>query len=77
MKHAKSLIELMAAYPGRDWKMSELVRYVSDGKELDLRARRAVRKGVLRALDALAATGCVLVRPPSVKRGGFAVYRWK
>lgn len=77
MLYARELIELMAPYPGRDWRMVELVRYVSNGKDLDVRGKRAVRKGVIRALGVLATTGCVLVRPPSVARGGYAVYRWK
>lgn len=77
MLYAREVIELMAAYPGRDFRMVELVRYCAHGRELDLRGRRAVRKGVQRAVEALAATGVVLVRPPAVRRGGYAVYRWR
>jgi len=75
--YAREIMELMGAYPGRDFKMVELVTYVLGDQEADLRTKRAVRKGALRAIEALSSTGCVLVRPPRASRGGYAHYRWK
>ncbi len=65
----------MAAYPGRDWKMKEIVRYVdpvAEGKH-----RQRLRIGVIRVLHALSDTGAVLIRPPRASRGGTALYRWR
>jgi hypothetical protein len=75
--YATEIIDLMAAYPGRDFKMVEIVTYVIGDKAADIRTKRAVRKGALRAIEALQSTGCVLVRPPRASRGGYAHYRWK
>lgn len=77
MLYAHEVIDLMAAYPGRDWRMVEVIRYVARGRELQLREREAIRKAVRRALEALSDAGMVLVRPPSKRRGGYACYRWK
>jgi hypothetical protein len=75
--YVSEVVELMAAFPGRDFKMAYLVGYVANGRTLDLREKRAIRKAVHRAVDALASTGCILVRPPRASRGGFAHYRWR
>ena len=77
MLYARELIDFMGAFPGRDFKMVELVGYIANGRTLDLREKRAVRKAAHRAVDALAASGCILVRPPRASRGGFAHYRWR
>jgi hypothetical protein len=77
MLYARELIEFMGAWPGRDFKMVELVGYIANGRVLDIREKRAVRKAALRAVEALSASGCILVRPPRASRGGFAHYRWK
>lgn len=77
MLYARELIEFMGAFPGRDFKMADLVGYIANGRQLELREKRAVRKAAHRAVDALASTGCILVRPPRASRGGFAHYRWK
>lgn len=72
MKYAKEVIELMSAYPGRDFRMIEIVRYVGAPKH----ERHKVRVGVSRVLQALQESGLILVRPPSHARGGYALYRW-
>lgn len=77
MLYARELIEFMGAFPGRDFKMVELVGYIANGRKMDVREKRAVRKAALRAIDALSSSGCVLVRPPRATRGGYAHYRWK
>ncbi|MDB5966480.1 MAG: hypothetical protein JWQ72_2980 [Polaromonas sp.] len=56
--------------------MAEFVRYVAAGRTLSEKDKRTFRKGVLRALETLRESGCVLVRPPKASRGGFAKYRW-
>lgn len=77
MQHAKEVIELMAAFPGRDFRIKEILSYASRGRELSQRERHAMRISVSRALQALSEAGSVLVRPPRAARGGFAHYRWK
>jgi len=76
MKYAREVIELMAAYPGRDFKMAELVRAASPTIP-DARTRGAVRQGVLRVVTALIENGSVLRRPtrPGVRTQ--ALYRWR
>ena len=34
MKYAKEVLDLMSAFPGREWRMAELVRDASGGREL-------------------------------------------
>lgn len=77
MKYVGELIGFMGAYPGREFRMSELVRHVSRAGSLTLKQRRAMRKAVLRAIEALIGTGTVLRRPATAKRGGYAKYRWR
>lgn len=75
--YAREVIELMGSYPGRDFRMVEIVRYVTNGRTLDLKGRRSLRRGVLRVVLALSESGSVLIDPPQHTRGGFAHYRWK
>ena len=77
MLYVAEVVELMAAFPGRDFKMADLVGYIANGRALEIREKRAVRKAAHRAVDALASTGCILVHPPRASRGGYAHYRWK
>lgn len=77
MLYARELIEFMGAWPGRDFKMNDLVGYIANGRALELREKRAVRKATLRAVEALAKTGSLIVRPPRASRGGYAHYRWR
>ena len=41
MKYAKEVLDLMSAFPGREWRMAELVRDASGGRELARRERDA------------------------------------
>lgn len=77
MLYAREVIELMGAYPGREFRMVQIVRYVTKNKHMDLRERRATRKAVLRALAAFAESGAVFVRPPEATRGAPVFYCWK
>jgi hypothetical protein len=74
MKYASVMIDLMAAYPGRNWRMQDLVRYVDP--DAPPKRRHAVKKAVLRAMVELAATGNVVVTPPK-KHGSPAHYAWQ
>lgn len=75
MKYAGEIIGLMGAMPGRKWRMVQIVRHISDGKKPDLKERRTIRKGVMRALEALIDMGSVDKTPPG-ERGGPAWYSW-
>lgn len=75
MKHAKEIIELMASFPGREFRMIELVRYVCP-KPKDQRERSAVHRSVHRAIEALVETGSVVKRTPKMN-GGYGTYYWK
>jgi hypothetical protein len=77
MLYVREIMDLMGAYPGRDFKMVEIVNYVTGDRDTDVRKKRAIRKGALRAIEALQSTGCLLVRPPRASRGGYAHYRWR
>lgn len=53
MKYAKEVIDLMAAYPGREFRMAEIIRHVCRGRRLSSRETEAIRKAVRRVLAAL------------------------
>jgi hypothetical protein len=75
LKYALELIDLMGAYPGRGFKMREIVRYVAPhaiGKE-----RHTIRRGVLRVVDELVASGTIDRYPPHAVRGESTLYTWK
>jgi hypothetical protein len=72
----REIVELMGAFPGREFRMVHILRYVTDKKTLDERAKRASRQAALRALASLSRAGLVRVRPPKASRGGYASYRW-
>lgn len=75
MKYASKVIELMAAHPGRDFRMLHIVRYVCPNPKSQ-RERSAIREAVRLALISLMDCGAVICRPSVHKRGGYAVYRW-
>lgn len=75
MKYAKEMLDLMAAYPGRGFKMREIIHYVAP-KTIG-RERHAVRRGVLRVMDELVACGSVDRFPPHAIRGESTIYTWK
>lgn len=74
MKFATQVIELMSAYPGRDFKMAELVRYARP--RATPREKLAVRRAIARVLDSLEAAGSISKNRSRI-RGSFAKYRWK
>lgn len=74
MKYAREVIELMSAYPGRTFRMAEIVRYVNPKAATG--EKHSLRRAILRVLDLLADTGAILKHPPAAS-GGFAEYQWK
>lgn len=75
MRYARETMELMAAYPGRDFRMGAIVRYIIGGNT-ETRKRKATREGVRLVMEHLVAAGAVHLTPAK-GRGGFALYRWK
>lgn len=74
MKYAHEVIGLLAPYPGRHFRMAEIVRYVApSARDTD---RQRVRNGVLRVLESLIENGSVTVER-ATRRGGFATYAWR
>ncbi|KAA0910670.1 hypothetical protein FQ179_01985 [Pusillimonas sp. ANT_WB101] len=74
MKYAHEVLELLAPYPGRQFRMAEIVRYVDPGAKGVSRQR--VHKGVLRVLKALEENDHIEIQP-AADSGGFARYSWK
>ena len=73
MKYAREVIDLMAAYPHRQWKMAELVRAALNGRPSSRIERDRARQGVLRVMKALEDAG-KLTRIPTAANG--ALYQW-
>ncbi len=77
MLYAREVIALLGAFPGRDFRMGQILAEVSRGKpEFDARGKAAVRKAVSRVLDQLRSDGHVGVTP-AMGRGGYALYAWR
>lgn len=74
MKYAHEVMDLLAPYPGRQFRMAEIVRYVEPHAKGVVRQR--VHKGVLRVLKSLEEHGQVDIQP-AAEAGGFARYVWK
>jgi len=59
VKYASEILHLMRPYPGRQFRMAQLVRDAVGGRELTARQSEAVRKGVRRVLEHLIESGQV------------------
>ncbi|TAL89272.1 MAG: hypothetical protein EPN62_08715 [Candidimonas sp.] len=77
MKYAREVMDLMAAFPGRDFKMNDLVNHAAKVQFANRRQRDAVRRAVDRVLKSLISTGTVIMRPSRPGVRNIAVYRWK
>jgi hypothetical protein len=75
--YASEVIELMGAYPGRLFKMRELVNYVRNGRPINTTQREALRKGIRRVMELLEMAGSVEIHPSKKSTGGSASYLWK
>jgi hypothetical protein len=75
VKYAKEVLDLMAAYPGRGFKMREIINYIAP--KVVGRERHTVRRGVLRVVDELVEMGSIDRYPPHAVRGESTLYTWK
>ncbi|TFL14204.1 hypothetical protein CSC67_08615 [Pusillimonas caeni] len=75
MKYAKEVIDLMAAYPGRKFKMRHIVNYVAPGAST--RQKASIREGVRRVVLALEESGQISSTREEVPNGSDAEYWWK
>lgn len=60
MKYASEVIDLLAAYPGREFRAGDIIRYVETSGRNHGVSRQAIRNGVLRVLGALVDSGQVM-----------------
>lgn len=77
MLYVSEIVELMAAFPGRDFRIGDVISYVRNGRDLTDKQARAMREGVSRALLALEETGSVAVVRPFTNQRGWAYYHWQ
>ncbi|MEN4918182.1 hypothetical protein ABE485_05885 [Achromobacter spanius] len=76
MKYAHEVMDLMACYPGRSFRLMELVRHVSHGRTLAVAEKTRLQRGIQRAMDALQDTGSVVIQEPA--QGGHGrTYAWR
>ena len=74
MKYAHEVIDLLAAHPGRRFKMRQILNHVAP--RANQRRLAIVRTGVWRALLALEESGQVVIIRPA-ENGGHAEYFWQ
>ncbi|AZR96179.1 hypothetical protein BBB39_13075 [Bordetella trematum] len=67
-------MDLMGAYPGRSFRVVELVRHVTKGRELSSREREAARKAVRRVLAAMVENGTAHLASSAEMQGGYDEY---
>jgi hypothetical protein len=75
MKYAQEIMDLMSAFPGRPFKMREIVQSVAK-KQIIYRDRSRVKKGVWRVLQQLKEIDTITIIE-SEKSGAGAGYVWK
>lgn len=75
MKYSSEVLALMPAFPGRKFKIEQLVRYATRGAPLSKRQRHAARICMKRLMDRLEAQGMVKVEAAQ-SRGASAFYSW-
>ena len=73
MKYAKEVIELMSAYPGREFEMKHLIRYVRPGK-ISRTTRTALHVSIWRVLNDLKSTNTITAN--KAENGYSAKYIW-
>lgn len=77
MRFAREMMELMAPYPGRDWRMRQLVNYICNGRPIGREERNAMREAIRLVMEAFEESGAIHIKPSKEARGGFALYCWK
>jgi len=76
MKYAHEVIDLMAPYPGRAFRLMELVRHVSQGRCITAAEKTRLQRGIQRAMEALHECGSVVIEEPGEGRHG-RLYSWR
>lgn len=74
MMYAKEVMGLLAAFPGREFRMLHIVNSIA-GKKADAKEKKRVRIGVWRVLNLLAESGQVNI-VCAEGRGASARYSW-
>lgn len=74
MKYAHEVIDLLAAYPGRKFRMRQILNHVAP--RASQRQLAVVRTGVWRALLALEESGQVSIKRPD-RNGSHGEYWWE
>lgn len=74
MKYASEVIDLLAAYPGRRFKMRQIINYI--GGNADQKRRAVIRTGVWRVLRDLESTGHIQSNRSEVGNGAHADWWW-
>jgi hypothetical protein len=75
MKYAREIIDLMGAYPGREFRIREIVNAIA-GKKSSILGRTGIKKGVWRALQQLEEIGTIAIFERK-NNGSPAYYVWK
>ena len=75
MKFAADVMALLAPFPGREFRMRQIVNYCAP-KKADERERKRVQMAVYRVLQMLADSGHVVIKERS-KNGAPATYAWR
>jgi hypothetical protein len=75
LKYAKEVIDLLSAYPGRQFRMRNIV-YSIAGRKADDREKKQVRIGVWRVLKVLEESGHIVIEAQD-GRGASAQYAWR
>lgn len=74
MKYGREVIDLLGAYPGRFFKMRQIINHIDPNAKG--KARLRVRVGVSRVLQELESSGLIRVKAAEV-RGASGEYKWK
>lgn len=75
MLYAKEVIDLLACFPGREFRMIHIVRHVAKGRPSSIQQRDRLRRGILNVLHVLIDAG--VVRRRAGRRGQPAYYAWR
>jgi hypothetical protein len=75
MKYAQEIIDLMGAYPGREFRMREIVRSIA-GRKADDKERKQIRIGVWRVLNQLNESGQIAIQKRK-ENGAASKYCWQ
>lgn len=73
MKYASEVIGLLGAHPGRQFRMAQIIRHVTQAKAIGESQRGAVREGVRQVLVELSKSGQVQVEKLGATS---ATYTW-